>query len=378
MKICHIITGLETGGAEMMLYKLLSTDNLKHFDHVVLSLKDEGTMAEYIKNLGVPVFCLGMSPGKPTPTGGWRLIKLIRQLKPDIIQGWLYEGNFSALLAWILVSRKSKVIWSIRFSLHELKKVDGLTRGLIRLEAKLSTFPIRILYNSRTSMEQHEKLGFSSNRSLFLPNGIDCDQFKPDANARFKLRSSLELDFNTFLIGRIARYHLIKDYANFIMAAKKIVFKFSNVHFVLSGRGVVQSNTSLAAMIQDKGIVEKFHFLGDRRDIPEIMAALDVHVSSSCSEAFPNVIGEAMACCVPSVVTDVGDCREIVGKTGIVVPPRDHEALANGLETLIKMDSTKRSVMGKAARERILSHFSLPSVAKRYEALYQELLNEKN
>lgn len=377
LKICHIISGLNTGGAEMMLYKLLSTKSLKHFDHVVVSLKDEGTMAKHIKELGVPVFCLGMSPRKPTPIGGWRLIKLIRNLKPDIIQGWMYEGNFAAFLVWIMVSRKRKLLWSIRFSLHELEKVDWLTRLLIRLESKLSSIPTRILFNSKISLKQHEKIGFSSKRSLHLPNGFDCDRFKPDDETRRKLRSSLKLDSNTFLIGRIARYHPMKDYPNLILAAKKIISKFPSVHFVLSGRGVVPSNTSLLTMIKNTGFTEKFHLLSDRGDIPEIMAGLDIHVSSSCSESFPNVVGEAMCCSVPSVVTDVGDCREIVGETGIVVPPKDHEALANGLETYIKMNSTERSMIGKAARDRIASRFSLTSISKQYEALYRDLSRRK-
>ena len=210
-----------------------------------------------------------------------------------------------------------------------------------------------------------------------MPNGFDYDRFKPYADANRKLRFSLKLDFNTFLIGRIARYHPMKDYANFILAAKKIICKFSNVHFVLSGREVVESNTRLVTMIKDTGFTEKFHLLGDRGDIPEIMAGLDVHVSSSCSESFPNVVGEAMCCSVPSVVTDVGDCREIVGKTGIVVPPKDHEALANGLETYIKMNSTERFMIGKAARARIASRFSLTSISKQYEALYRDLSMRK-
>lgn len=378
MKICHIISGLNTGGAELMLYNLLTTKDLQSFDHTVVSLKDEGTIAEYIKKLGVPVFCLGMSPRKPTPKGGKHIIKLIKNLKPDIIQGWMYEGNFAAFFVWIMASRKSKLLWNIRFSLHEFNKMERSRRMLIRLESLLSPFPLLILYNSRVSLEQHEKRGFSSKRSVFLPNGINSDRFKPDDDARRKLRSSLKLDFNTFLIGRIARYHPMKDYPNLILAAKKIISKFPSVHFVLSGRGVVESNTRLDTMIKDKGIKNKFHLLGDRGDIPEIMAGLDVHVSSSCSESFPNVVAEAMACSVPSVVTDVGDSSEIVGGTGIVVSPKNHEALAHGLETFIKMDRAERSLRGKAARERIVSQFSLTSIAKQYESLYQKVFNEKN
>ncbi|MFC2167255.1 glycosyltransferase [Acidobacteriota bacterium] len=374
MKICHIISGLNTGGAEMMLYNLLSTKNLQPFEHTVVSLKDEGTVAEYIKRLGVPVICMGMSPGRPSPKGGRRLLRLIRNLKPDIIQGWMYEGNFAAFLVWMMASRKSKLLWNIRFSLHEFNKMERLRRILIRLESFLSSFPLHILYNSRISMGQHEKRGFSSKRSVFLPNGINCDRFKPDDKARIKLRSLLKLDFNTFLIGRMARYHSMKDYENLILAAKKILSQFPHVHFVLTGRGVVQSNSSLFTKIQDTGFQERFHIMGDRRDIPEIMAGLDVHVSSSCSESFPNVVGEAMACGVPSVVTDVGDSREIVGGTGIVVPPKDFEALAQGLVSLIKMDTSERSKMGEAARERIVTFYSLPSMAKHYEKLYLGLL----
>lgn len=375
MKICHIISGLNTGGAELILYNLLSTNNLQHFDHTVVSLKDEGTVAEYIKKLNVPVFCLGMSPGRPTLKGGRDLIKLIRNLKPDIIQGWMYEGNFAAFIVWIMSLHKSKMLWNIRFSLHEFNKLEWSRRMLIRLESLLSPFPLHILYNSKVSMDQHEKRGFSSKRSVFLPNGINCDRFKPNSGARLKLRSLLKLNLDTFLIGRIARYHPMKDYKNLVLAAEKIMSQFPHVHFILAGRGVIQSNAGLMSKIRDTGFPEKFHIMGDRNDISEIMAGLDVHVSSSCSESFPNVVGEAMACGVPSVVTDVGDSHEIVGETGLVVPPKNPTALAHAMESLIKMDMTDRIKMGKAARERIVSCYSLALAAKQYEQFYRDLLS---
>ncbi len=127
MKICHIISGLNTGGAEMMLYKLLSTKNLKHFDHAVVSLKDEGTIAEHIKELGVPVFCLGMSPRKPTPIGGWRLVKLIKQFRPDIIQGWMYYGSIAASIGAALTPRSRTVLWDIRHTVNHIKQEKRLT-----------------------------------------------------------------------------------------------------------------------------------------------------------------------------------------------------------------------------------------------------------
>ena len=380
MKIVHLITSLSTGGAEMMLYKLLSAVDHNHFEHVVVSLIDKGTVVgERIEELGVPVHALGMRHGRlPTTTSVWRLACLGRQLRPDIIQGWMYHGNMAALLVSTLVPAQAKVIWNIRQTIYDLKQEKRLTSLLIRVGAKFSSMPARIIYNSSVSLEFHEKLGYASHRSLVLANGFDCNLFKPDAVARYSFRRSLKLDSEAFLIGVVGRYHPVKDHANFLQAAGILERTWPNVHFVLVGRGMDHTNSELIALIRQIGINGKIHLLGERNDVPHITAALDIASSPSQSEGFPNVVGEAMACEVPCVVTDVGDSAKIVDVTGIVIPPRDPQALADGWGRLIEMGAVARRKLGIAARKRIQDNYSLSKIARRYECLYHKVLTERD
>ena len=122
--------------------------------------------------------------------------------------------------------------------------------------------------------------------------------------------------------------------------------------------------------LEQSGIRQNFHLLGRRQDIPRLTAALDLATSSSCGEGFPNVVGEAMACGIPCVVTDVGDSALIVGKTGKVVPPHDPEALASAWKELLRLTPQVRQKLGNAARKRVETEYSLAAAARRYEALW--------
>jgi glycosyltransferase involved in cell wall biosynthesis len=379
MKIVHLITSLSTGGAEMMLYKLLSAVDHKRFEHIVVSLIDRGTVVgERIEELGVSLHTLGMRHGRlPTATSVRRLACIGRQLRPDIIQGWMYHGNMAALLVSALVPAQAKVIWNIRQTPYDLKQESRLTSLLIRVGAKFSAMPARIIYNSSVSLEFHKKLGYASHRSLVLANGFDCKLFKPDAVARYSFRRSLKLDSEAFLIGVVGRYHPVKDHANFLQAAGILERTWPNVHFVLVGCGMDQTNSELVALIRQIGINGKIHLLGERTDVHYITAALDIASSPSKAEGFPNVVGEAMACEVPCVVTDVGDSAKIVDVTGIVIPPRDPQALADGWGRLIEMGAEARRELGIAARKRIQDNYSLSTIAGQYEDLYHKVVTEK-
>lgn len=372
--IIHLITGLSTGGAEMMLCKLLSATDCARFDPIVVSLIDRGTLGERIEALGVPVHTVGMAPGRPTPAALWRLIRLVRRLQSDLIQGWMYHANLAGLLAGWLVPGRVPVLWNIRHTPYDLKAEKRMTAALIRLGARLSSRPARIIYNARVSAHQHELLGYAADRRMVIPNGFDCDRFKPSETARLKLRRLLGLEDETLLIGLIARWHPMKDHANFMRAAGRLAARRPDVHFVLAGRGVDKNNSILMKMIQDAGLTGRVYLLGERTDIPEIMAGLDIASSSSWGEAFPNVVGEAMACGVPCVVTDVGDSAWVVGDAGMVVPPRDAEALAGAWAGLIELGPEGRVRLGRAARQRVEENFSLSKIVTLYEEVYREVL----
>jgi glycosyltransferase involved in cell wall biosynthesis len=147
------------------------------------------------------------------------------------------------------------------------------------------------------------------------------------------------------------------------------------VQFLLAGDGVEPHNTQLSAWIAETGVAERFHLLGARDDMHRLTAALDVAlVSSAFGEAFPLVVGEAMACAVPCVVTDVGDAAFMVGDGGRVVPARDPAALAEAALELLTQRPQERAALGQRARERIASEFELSAVVARYADLYDEVL----
>lgn len=378
MKILYVITGLYTGGGERMLYNLLSKINRDRFSPVVVSLLDRGTWGDRIEALGIPVHTLGMQQGMPTPSAFWRLIHLVGQIKPDLIQGWMYHGNLAAQLASIFYSQKVPVLWNIQNSIYSLSHEKIMTASVIKLCAYLSKFTKKNIYVSKTSQIQHEALGYCSERSCLIPNASDNLQFIPSSQAKVSFRSELGLPEKSFLIGLICRYHPMKDHANFIQAAAILLKYYPQVHFVLVGTGVERENQSLNQIIQGLEIVNQIHLLGERKDISRITAALDIASSSSAyGEAFPLVLAEAMSCGVPCVVTDVGDSGWIVGNTGIVVPPKEPKALADAWKDLIELNSEGRKALGQAARARIIEYFSLESVVTQYEALYENLIKDK-
>jgi glycosyltransferase involved in cell wall biosynthesis len=305
------------------------------------------------------------------PQGGiviFRLRRALRQSNPDIVQGWLYHGNVAATVSTLFWDNAPPVLWNIRGSLATGKRFTNL---LVWLSAKISFLPYKIINNSTASALEHEqRLGFRTERRVVLPNGFDTEMFRPSANSRRTVRQSLGISDDAIVIGLLGRYHPIKDHENFLAAAGVVRDRHPNVHFVLAGEGVDETNAALRELVLRHGLHERAQLLGLRSDVAELMCSLDLLVCSSWGEGFPNVVGEAMSCGVPCVVTDVGDCREVVGDTGRTVPPRDSSALAQGILDLIAIGSEGRAALGARARQRVIESFSLEAVVRRYEDLY--------
>lgn len=370
--VVFLTTGLSTGGAEMMLLKLCSRLDRSRFAPSVISLSDKGAIGPRIEALGVPVYALDMRPSRPSLSGLRRLRKLVSTLRPDLIQGWMYHGNLAASLT----AGNRPVVWGIRQSLYGLDKERVLTRWVIRLGAVISCYSRAIVYNSRTSARQHEALGFDASQGSTIPNGFDTETFCPDENARARIRRELGLSDNAVLIGLVGRYHPMKDHRTFLNAAAILSKESSGeVYFLLAGREVDRGNPTLGAMIMEFGLEGRVFLLGEREDIPQLNAALDIASSASAwGEGFSNSVGEAMSCGVPCVVTDVGDSAWITGDTGRVVPPSNPGALAVAWKSLIALGRDKRQALGLLARQRVIENFSLGSVVKQYEELYEALI----
>lgn len=376
-RIIHIITGLATGGAEHALYNLLYGGLTKHFSNHVISLMDEGTFGSRIHELGVPVTTLNMRRGIPSLSGMLELRRLIRESKPNIIQGWMYHGNLVATLAKTFALGKPNLTWNIRHSLYSLDQEKILSRQVIRANRFLSSFPDVLFYNSHLSREQHEHFGFSSKNGRIIPNGIDTFRFSYSLVSRQRVRSELGIPDNSLIIGHVARLHSMKDHSLFLRVAAKIAALYPEVHFVLAGQGVLLTNKMLAQLIPER-IGNRFHMLGNRSDVPDLMNGMDVFCLSSRGEAFPNVIGEAMATGIPCVATDVGDSAIIIGDTGVIVPPHNEHELTAGLERILAMSTKERSELGAKARTRIDTNYTLSATVNQYIMKYEQLVGAED
>ncbi len=363
----------------MMLYKLLSGMKDEGTSSTVVSLIDGGPVQERIEALGVPVNSLKMRRGLPGLSALKLLREFVRKDQFDLLQGWMYHGNLVATIASFFAENRLPVVWNVRHSLYDIKYEPWLTRWAIRTNAYLSRYTAVILYNSRTSARQHEAFGFAASKTCVIPNGFDTQMFRPDEDARAVIRQELAVDNDTILIGLIGRYHLMKDHRSFLQAAALLLRRFPNVRFLLAGHEVDTTNKALATTVAELDLDEQVFLLGERSDIPQLNAALDIASSSSSwGEGFPNVIGEAMSCSVPCVVTEVGDSGWIVGEAGKVVPPRDPEALANAWRDLIEIGREGRETLGILGRQRVIDHFSLEAVVRQYEMLYEKLIVQVN
>jgi glycosyltransferase involved in cell wall biosynthesis len=382
-----------------MLYRLLQHSDQAEFEHQVISMTDIGVVGEKIRALGVPVRALGMRRGVPNPRGVLRLARWLTQDAPDVVQSWMYQADLVGGLAARL-ARGVPVAWGIHSAYLDPRSVKRIKIWTVQACAWSSRWlPTQIVCCSEASWEVHAELGYPVNKMLTIPNGCDLETFRPDPEARSAVRRELGLQEGTPLVGLVARFDEYgpaaprerrepalrrywpkrrlaspKDHHTFIRAAALLRARVPDANFVLCGERITWQNVQLTEWIDAAGIRSHCHLLGRRLDMPRLTAALDVATSSSAySEAWPLVLGEAMACGVPCAVTDVGDSALIVGDTGRVVPPKDPEALADAWHELLTLRPGVRAQLGLAARRRMEEHFSLTSAVAKYEELYRGL-----
>ncbi|MEP6957125.1 MAG: glycosyltransferase [Nitrospirota bacterium] len=369
IRIVHVISDLDTGGAEMMLAKLVGAMDRTRFSNTVISLIDEGQLGEQIETSGVAVHTLGMKRGRPDMFALPRLIRLFRTLNPTIVQSWLYHADLLSTLA-VKFSGSPTLVWNVRCSDMELKRYSSLTRKVQRVLAWWSATPAAVIVNSEAGKQQHERLGYRPRRWEVIPNGFDTQHFHPDSSLRLSLRKEWHIQEGGVIIALVARVDPMKDHAAFLEAAQQVARARQNVCFLLVGKGT----QTLAASVAAKGLTDRVRILGYRGDIEGLLPGVDMLcLSSAFGEGFPNVLGEAMACGIPCVSTDVGDARSIIGDTGLVVPVRAPASLAQAIIDLIDRGPAACEQLGRAARARIETDFSLARIVGSYTTLYLDL-----
>lgn len=372
MKVMHIITNLEDGGAEGALYRLCTHSHLQA--HFVISLMNGGKYGPMLVAAGVNLHCLGMPRGRLTWSGIIQLWKLIQIIQPDVVQAWMYHANLvGGLVAWICGVKK--IYWGIRHG-NLIPNANKYTTIIVaKLCAHMSYFiPRRVVSCSHQALEMHVGIGYKRSRMIVIPNGYDLSLYTPDFSSRLNLRHALSISENTFLIGMVARYDAQKDHANLLTALHILKLQGASFQCMLVGAGMDINNKQLQKIIFEYGLENNVTLLGPRNDIPVIMNALDLHVLSSLGEAFPNVIAEAMACGTLCISTDVGDAALIVGDTGWITPPQDSAAIANGVNNAMLLHKNKPDLWEsrkQAARKRILNNFSIEKIVDAYSSVWE-------
>ncbi len=373
IKVMHVITTLGPAGAETMLCRIASGMDGTRFENEVVSLTGILDLAERMQAIGVRVRTLEMKTGVPNPLLVMRLARWIRESKPDVIHTWMYHANLVGGLAARLAG-DVPVVWGIHHCALD-PRVDKRRTMLVNRSCALMSqkFPARIVCCSEASLRLHKELRYAAEKLEVIPNGFDLQQVKPDPTAHASLREELGIPADALLIGMAARFHPHKDHGNFIRAAARLHKQVPEIHFLLCGMDITWQNSQLAGWIDAAGIRDCCHLIGLRRDMCRLFAGMDIATTASRSEAFPIVIGEAMACGTPCVVTDVGDSAMIVDQTGIVVAPGDPDALAEAWRKLVEAGPEVRFLLGMAARRHVQQHFALPAIVDRYQAIYAQL-----
>jgi glycosyltransferase involved in cell wall biosynthesis len=379
IKLTNIISGLNPGGAEILLYNILSRIDRKLFQPEVISLTDIGPIGEKLRAINVPVWALGMARSSPNPVYLLRLASFFQKQQPNLIHTWMCHADLIGGLAAKLAG-SIPVVWSIHHSNIDPQGTKLTTRLTTKTCSLLSSWLAnQIVCTSQVSQQTHTEIGYAAEKMRIIRNGFDIDRFFPDATARLTIRKELGLAENTPIVGIVARFHPQKDHQNFVRAAGQLHGIMPDVHFLLCGDDVTWENSQLVEWIDTAGIRSCCHLLGRKDNLQEIQASLDVAtLASGWGETFPLAIGEAMACGVPCVVTDVGDLGLLIGDTGCIVKPRDAKALAEGWQYLLQMDAQKRQELGLLARQRVQQNFSIDAVVAQYQNLYCNIVGERN
>jgi glycosyltransferase involved in cell wall biosynthesis len=373
--VLHLISSFGLGGgSEPNLLRVVRRMDKLRFRNTIVTMTEgvgyEGLRSELERD-NIRVYSLAMRRGVANPLRAARLLKIVKNTRPNILQTWMYHADLLGTLVGRL-ARVPIIAWNIQCSSLSAFDHRWTSAALLRTLRALSRVPDIVLANSQIGIEFHRTIGYRPRRWLYIPNSLDLREFRPDSAAAGWLRTELNLPCDALLIGYVARFHPIKDHGTFVAAAQLLACD-PRIHFVLVGRDVNKENPFLAKPIAATGSAGRFHLLDHRTDVNRITAGLDIACSSSLSEGSSNVIAEAMACGTPCVATDVGDAALILQDAGMVVPPKQPKAIADRCRAILSLDVSRRHELGSMARARVEEFFSPQKVVTNYENTYEEL-----
>lgn len=369
--IVHIITGLDVGGAETMLCRLLLAKSKPAEGQMVVSLKSIGPIGAELQRHGVRVEAMELGANLRSLTVLFRLVSLLKQIKPSVVQTWMYHADLLGGIAARLAGVK-QIVWGIRGTYTPIGR--PWTHRVMKLCAWLSSVvPDKILCVAEAARLSHIAYGYNADKMLVIPNGLDFQTFDAALQPKVDFRQMANWAKTDIVIGCVGRFHPDKGQDLFVKAAALLKQHNTDLRFVVIGRGCDSQNAALVDLVGQGNLQQDLLLLGERTDIPACLSGMDIFCLPSRTEGFPNVLAEAMTAALPAVATDVGDVALLVGEQMTLVPPNDVETMAAQLQQLLNCTAEQRYVIGVLHRQRMLENFSIAAIRQRYDAFYQQL-----
>ncbi len=370
-KIVHIIIGLNVGGAELMLKRLvLHSQKTGEFQHSVISLTDTGVVGPDLQDKGITVYSLGMGSNLSVPRTFARLRKLLKKLQPDVVQTWMYHADFLGGLASKSLN-VDKIIWGIRTT-DVSQGPSKLTTHLSKVCAKLSYYiPDAIVCAAHVSKDYHLSIGYDESKMMVIPNGFDVEALSSTKEEGLEIRKQVNLSPDDIVIGSVGRFNPVKNQKLFVDVAANLVKDFPDLKFMIVGRDNTTENKELMAWIRQYDLTDSFRLLGQRDDVPKCLKAMDVFCLHSKTEGFPNVVGEAILSDTVCVATNVGDVGVLLDKESLALSND-----VNGLSEVIKnyLNYPKHKLIEKTNQNKhnVITKYSMEAVLNKFHSLYSK------
>jgi len=370
MRQLFVTTSLETGGAQRALFEIIQHSNHLAEDILVIALLGSGRYSVEFDEIGVKNFSINITSPVIGIFNFFRSIFLVRDFKPTVIQGWMYHGNLMAYLYSRFLSKDINVFWGIRQTLYDISKEKLFTRLIINISALLSKKIHKIIYNSKLSMKQHEKFGFSETQSIFIANGFDIEKLKFSEEKRKRIRKAFSISEDSFVIGYVGRNHPMKNISLLFDIAFDVLKQKPEIVFVIVGEGI--SSKFFDNKKVPKEILDRLIILGLRTDVPDLLNSFDLLcLTSKWGEGFPNVIGEAMCLSVPCVSSDVGDSKDIINGLGWIVSKNNSkDEYIKYINEASKIDKNTYMQLKSSCRKEIKNKYHIKNISYDYMKLY--------
>jgi glycosyltransferase involved in cell wall biosynthesis len=373
LKIALLVRSLGYGGAERQIVTLATALHDRGHAVTVIVFYPGGPLEAELRDGGVLVRVLGKRGRWDVASFLAHLHRVLREEKPDVLYGFLAVPNIIAT-AMRVTSPRLKVVWGERGSKRDMSHYDWLSRCSSEMARLLSWSPDLLIVNSRAGFEHAVRRGYPRHKMVVIPNGIDTARFAPDADARRRLRREWGVGADERLIGLVGRLDPVKGHRTFLTSAASLTRERSDVRFACVGDGNPQYASELRELARTLGLGDRMSWIGADKDVAAVYNALDVLCLSSESEGFPNVLGEAMACGIPCVATDVGDSAWIIDDSRFVAPPGDAATLAECMESALTVVARDDDAMRRALRARIQANFSVENLTDRTERAIASLV----